>query len=353
MFQMLDVLRRQRGALLDAAGFGPRETPYRIIAEQPGMRLRAYQGPAGEGAQQGPPVLLVPAPLKRSYIWDLRPEASVVRRCLESGLQVFLLEWRDPSPGEDFGLAHYAEAFPLAAAEAISAAGAPRPLTLAGHSLGGTFAAIFAALHPERVEDLWLIDAPLVFAVEAGDRLAAALRWIDPYWLAAAAGGGPVAGSLIGALATAALPEEFLFHPWADLLASSWDADRSSLHAQVLRWTLDEFPLPMRLFAEIVELYRDDRLRKGSLTVGSNEVGLADLRIPIAAVLNPASAVVPAGPAAEGLRLTRARFVRMISYQPDVGCAIQHIGPLVSPRAHEQIWPELAQRPWSPPDHRI
>jgi polyhydroxyalkanoate synthase len=347
MFQMLDALRRQRGALLDAVGWGPQESAYRIIAEQPGMRVRAYQGPGGEAPQPGPALLIVQAPFKRCYIWDLHPDVSVVRRCRKSGLQVFLLEWREPAPGEDFGLADYAEAFPLAAVGAICAASAPGSVTVAGHSLGGTFAAIFAALHPERVRDLWLIDAPVVFAAAAGDRLAATLQWMDLGWFAGAAG-DPVAGSLINALAAAALPDEFLWRPAADLLASSWDANRRRLHAQVLRWTLDEFPLPRRLFMDVAEqLYRQDCFHKGTLRIRSKSVGLADLRTSIAAVLNPASAVVPAALVEEGLRLARAPSVRIISYEPDAGCAIQHVGPLVSPRAHAHIWPELIQRAWS------
>jgi polyhydroxyalkanoate synthase len=347
MFQMLDALRRRRGALLDAVGFGPQESAYRIIAEQPGMRVRASQGPVGEAPQPGPALLILPAPFKRCYIWDLHPDVSVVRRCRDSGLQVFLLEWREPAPGEDFGLADYAEAFPLAALGAICAEGAGDSVTVTGHSLGGTFAAIFAALHPERVRDLWLIDAPVVFAAGAGDRFAAMLQGIDLGWFVGAAG-TPVPGSLISALAAAALPDEFLWRPAADLLASSWDADRRRLHAQVLRWTLDEFPIPSRLLMDVAEqLYRQDCFRKGVLAIRSKRVGLADLRTSIAAVLNPTSAVVPAAAVEAGLRLARAPSVRIISHEPDAGCAIQHVGPLVSPRAHAHVWPELIQRAWS------
>lgn len=350
MFQMVDTLRRHCGAWLDALGLGPQEACYRIIAEQPGMRLRAYQDPLGEASPQTPAVLILPAPFKRSYIWDLRPDVSVVRRCQESGLQVFLVEWRDPGAGEDFGLAHYAEAFPRAATEAIFTAAAPQSLTVAGHSLGGTFAAIFAALHSDWVQDLWLIDAPLVFAAEAGDRLAAALRWIDLDWVAAVEA-GPVPGSLISALAAATLPDEFLLGRGVDLLASSWDADRRRLHAQVLRWTLDELPLTARLFSEVAkQLYTEDRFRKGSLSIGNRQLGLGDLRTGVAAVVNLASNVVPVSSLMEGLRLTRAPSIRRIDYEPDLGCALQHVGPLVAPRAHAEIWPELTQRPWEPND---
>ena len=39
---------------------------------------------------------------------------------------------------------------------------------LIGHSIGGTFAAIFAASEPDRIQKLLLITAPLRFGVEAG-----------------------------------------------------------------------------------------------------------------------------------------------------------------------------------------
>ena len=52
----------------------------------------------------GPALLILPAPFKRAYIWDLGPQVSVVRRC-SRGLRVFLLEWTPPSLRQDgFGL---------------------------------------------------------------------------------------------------------------------------------------------------------------------------------------------------------------------------------------------------------
>jgi polyhydroxyalkanoate synthase len=304
------------------------------------MRLRAYGGASGEPT--GPAVLIVPAPFKRSYIWDLRPDVSVVRRCQEAGRAVFLLEWLDPRPGEDLGLADFAESLPLAAVRAIRRDTGRRPVTLAGHSLGGSFAAIFAALHPELVGDLWLIDAPLRFGPD--DRITAALRALDPGWLAAAAG-DPAPGSWIGALAVAVLPDEFILGPALDLLATGWDADRRGLHAQVMRWTLDEYPLPPRLFLEVAQqLYEQDRFAEGALTIGSRQVGLGDLRTPVAAVVNPASAVVPSAAILQALKLTHAEGIEVFVHEPEPGCALRHVGPLVSPGAHARIWPRLAAR---------
>src|SRR5215217_5465538 len=131
VLDQLDQARRRAGRLLDGLGAGPRPTPSHVLIDVPGMRLRHFEGAAGSG----PAVLLVPAPIKRWYIWDLELEVSVVARCLAHGLDVHLVEWTDPGPGEqDFGLEEYAGRMLRECVEAVIArTGQPRVL-LVGHS---------------------------------------------------------------------------------------------------------------------------------------------------------------------------------------------------------------------------
>src|SRR5262249_22363216 len=100
----LDHLRRQQGLVCEIAGWGPIRTPSTraLTARSFVLLSHVAKGPAA------PPVLLVPAPIKRGYIYDLLPAASVVRCCIRAGLQPFLLEWQDPAE-QNFGLADYAD----------------------------------------------------------------------------------------------------------------------------------------------------------------------------------------------------------------------------------------------------
>ena len=101
LFEQLDRMRRAQGSFCDAVGLGPVETPYETIRREPGISLRRY----GEGAQSGPLVLIVPAPIKRPYIWDLLPPVSVVRSCGRAGFRAFMLAWHDVGEeGGDAGL---------------------------------------------------------------------------------------------------------------------------------------------------------------------------------------------------------------------------------------------------------
>src|SRR5262245_47564905 len=158
-FAMMDVLRRAHGDVLGAWGLGPAECDYRVLASGPHWRLRCYSAATGRV-----PVLVIAAPIKRPYIWDLAPTRSAIRYCLRQHLSVFLLEWTPPAHGgESAGLEEYAgQAISECVAEASGQAGGEKPF-LMGHSLGGTLAAIHAALDPRGVRGLVLLGAPLCF----------------------------------------------------------------------------------------------------------------------------------------------------------------------------------------------
>jgi polyhydroxyalkanoate synthase subunit PhaC len=332
-----DELRRTAGAFLDAIGLGPVQTPSRIARQQRGFRLRAYQEPA-----HAPALLIIPAPIKRAYIWDLLPEVSVVAQCRARDIQTYLLEWIPPTASEDeFGLAEYADAFIMAALDTIRAETGQDKVTLAGHSLGGTFAAIFAASHLERTQALVLVDAPLAFGERQGP-LERAASLMPATRDVRAAVGSPVPGSFLNLVSVAAAPRAFVWQPWSDLPASMVSPKRAAVHARIIRWTLDEFPLPGRLFEETVELlYRQDQFRRGKLQIGRSTVGAAALRGPVLAVVNPHGDVVPPDSCLVVLEAIPENNRRILYYRKESGPALHHVGPLVGPDAHTHLWPDI------------
>src|SRR3974390_523071 len=93
-FAYADELRRAQANALDALGLGPRECAFEVISSGPHWRLHAYEGPG-----EGPALVIIPAPIKRPYIWYLKPSVSAVRYCLDRGMRVYLLEWMPPEDG--------------------------------------------------------------------------------------------------------------------------------------------------------------------------------------------------------------------------------------------------------------
>ena len=327
-FEALDTARRMQGMALDALGFGPTETPYETIFRTAGASLRRY----GTGKEPGPAVVIVPAPIKRPYIWDLAPAASTVRRLLAAGARVFLLEWERTT--EPFGLAEYADRL---IREALDAAGAERAVLLA-HSLGGLFAAVFAALHPERVRGLALLATPLHFAPGVGIFGAMA----DALPMEALPSSVP--GSFLGAASFRAAPETFGWDRFLDLAASLGAPEALTLHLRVERWALDEFPLPGRLLAELAtHLARDDAFVRGTLSVGGQLATPSRVTAPLLCVVDPRCRVVPPAAVLPFLEAAGSTDKMLLHYEGDVGVSLQHIGLLVGPQAHARLWPEIAR----------
>jgi polyhydroxyalkanoate synthase subunit PhaC len=157
-FDVSDVIRRAQGDLIGAFGLDPSECPYRIIISHPYWRLRDYGG-----EDQSPSLLIIAAPIKRPYIWDLSPSTSSIGFCLRQGLHVQLLEWVPASSHTgNYGIDEYVLAISEAVATSTAIAKGAKP-SMIGHSLGGTLAAIYGAFQPETIKGLVLLGAPLCF----------------------------------------------------------------------------------------------------------------------------------------------------------------------------------------------
>jgi poly[(R)-3-hydroxyalkanoate] polymerase subunit PhaC len=332
VLEQLDHARRRTGRLLDGVGVGPRETPSEVVAEVPGVRLRHFPGATG-----APPVLLVPAPIKRWYIWDLEPAVSVVRRCLAYPLDVHLVEWTD---GGDAGLDAYAGRMLRTCIDALTERTGHRRVPLIGHSLGGTLAAVFAARHPEAVRRIVLLEAPLHFGADAG--AFAPLLAMSPPVRRLADVERPVPGSFLDLVSMLADPVAFQLARYADLALSLGDRGLLATHLRVLRWTLDELPLAGHLFEDVVErLYRRDEFMTGTLSITGRAVGPADLTAPLLTVLNPYSRVIPPESIVPFHRAAGGSRKQLIRYRGDRGVALQHVGMLVGRNAHQFLWPQL------------
>lgn len=337
LWMWADVFRRLQGSVMDALGFAPRTQASRVAQTLRTARLLAYQDP---GAGQ-PVALAVPAPIKATYIWDLLPEISVVRTLRSAGFQVYMLDWRAPRPEDQTaGIEDYADKALAEALRKIAAETGQTKVTVAGHSLGGTLAAIFASLHADSVRALVELEGPMQFRAGAGTLEAALAR--SPPANAITAGMGNVPGSFLDFASICSDSGSFLSDPWTDWSQSLASAQDIRTHCCVRRWTLSEMSMPRRLFEEVVdELYRHDRFAAGTLTVGARRADPRSITAPILAVMNPRSRIVPPMSIKAYSTRTGSNDVQIIDYPGDVGVVLQHVGLLVGEKAHKQLWPQI------------
>jgi polyhydroxyalkanoate synthase len=332
-FSLADFVRRQQGQIFGALGLDPVESPYRITASGAFWRLRDYSE-----LDTGQPLLVVAAPIKRPYIWDLTPSTSAIRNLLGQGFRVQLLEWLPASQATSMnGLEEYTDAISECMAKISSESGGVKAL-LAGHSLGGTLAAVFAALKPEVIQGLVLLSAPLCFQPETS-RFRDALVTLVPPGLVATA---PFPGSLLSHMSAMAAPDTFIWSRLKNAVISTTDNHALEIHARVERWALDEVPLPGKLVFEIIEwLYRGDRLSRGDLTIGGKRIGPLTLSAPALAVVDAADEIAPIGAVKPFIDAMPREGGRLVEFPGESGVPLQHLAILIGRKARETVWPEI------------
>jgi polyhydroxyalkanoate synthase subunit PhaC len=336
-----DVLRRAQSEAIGAFGLNPQECPYRIVASGAHWYLRDYAA-----QPTSPSLLILAAPIKRPYIWDLAPSVSAVSRCLREGLHVYLLEWAyETGRIQNCGLDEHAKAVAECVAIITNEAAGTKPC-LIGHSLGGTLAAIFGALAPASIQGLILLGAPLCFE-PATNRFRDALVALLPPEVSE---DDPFPGSLLSCMATLAAPGTFIWSRLLDAALSITDGQALEIHALVERWSLDEVPLPGKLVHQIMQwLFRENRFCRGTLEVCGAVVGPSSLSVPTLAVVNTADEIAPLTSIKPCIDSLPVMDARIIEYKGEFGVGLQHLGILVGRQAHACVWPEIIAWLQGPP----
>jgi polyhydroxyalkanoate synthase len=347
VFEQFDQQRRACRCLLGAWGIGGPATPSRVVLSSSGFVLREYEG----GSRKSPVLLAIPAPIKNADVWNLAPWASVVQRCQQAHIRVYLIEWSPPRADQThFGLSHYAHRAIDDCLTAITARTANRRVLLAGHSLGGTLTAIYAALHPERVAALVLLAAPLNFGPQIGAFAAAsaiastaATRIVED---------GNVPGSMLSASSIAADPVTFGWERWLDWLCCPADLQSIHTNLRVERWALAETPVARHLFEEVVEsLYRENRLMRGTLRCDGRRVAPEMVQAPLLCVVDRRCRVVPPQAVLPFVAAAGSSEKRILWHSRETGLCFQHVGVLVGAGAHRYLWPAILhwlQAQWRP-----
>ncbi len=142
-------------------------TPSEIIYTEDRMRLLHYV-PTVEKPHPVP-ILIVYALVNRYYILDLQPDKSVIKKLLDEGFDVYIIDWGYPSGADRYlTLDDYVNGYINNAVDKIKERSGLDKITLLGVCQGGTFSVMYSALHPEKVKNLVTLVAPVNFDTDKG-----------------------------------------------------------------------------------------------------------------------------------------------------------------------------------------
>lgn len=310
-------------------------TPSDVVFTENKYRLLRYR-PRPEGLLHRTPVLLVPSLINRHYVLDLLPGRSFVEFLVERGHDVFVIDWGTPGDEDRFlTFDTFCDRYIgrcVRRAAKLSGAG---QVHLLGYCLGGTMAAIHAAIQPEQIASLIALAAPIRFADSGLLSLWTRTRSFDIATLVEAFGNVPwplMQASFHLLRPTVPLQKAIQLYDKAE--------DERFLEGflAVETWSNDNVSFPGACYLKYVEeLYRRDALLDGTLTIGGRSVRLDAIRCPTLAITFEHDHIVP--PESAGILLERVGASRRERIHQDGG----HVGAVVSRRARRGLWLQVSE----------
>jgi polyhydroxyalkanoate synthase len=286
-------------------------TPSQVVYQSGQLKLLHF---SPENAKFAEPILICFALVNRPYILDLQEDRSVVRRLIDSGFDVYVIDWGAPQVSDStLRLEDYV-----------------------GSCMGGTMSAIYTALHPACIGNLILMATPIDFQGHNGLlSLWSRRETFDVDGLIDAFGNCP--GEFLQFVFQLMKPVQNFAEKQLTYWENCGDRKFQEDFETIERWSKDCIPVAGATFREFVQmLYQQNRLVRGRMELAGRRVRLEAIACPLLLLVAEKDHLVPPAStlAIEGI----------VSSQDVTSLSIRagHIGLAVGSQAQRDLWPQAA-----------
>ena len=315
------------------------ETPSDVIYSENKLDLLRYDAEAAGIEPENDhetPILVVYALINRPYILDLQPGRSVVRRLLEGGFDVYLIDWGEPSQLDaSLTLEDYVDRYIDDCVDATREDADVDAVNLLGYCMGGTMSAMYAALHEEKVHNLGMMAAGLCFAGNGGVlELWGGEEHFDPGTVSETFGTVPAEFFEVGF--DLMDPVQNTVSKYVRLYDNVEDDDFVENFARMETWLADSIDMAGATYEEFIEdIYQENSLYENELYLGDQHVDVRGIETPILQLVAEYDHLVPPEASKPFNEVVASDDTEVMEVSAG------HIGMSVSSRAHETLWPDV------------
>jgi polyhydroxyalkanoate synthase len=282
------------------------------------------------------PLLIVYALVNRPYMADLQEDRSLIRGLLQAGLDVYLIDWGYPDEGDRYlTLDDYINGYIDNCVDEICAQHELDSINLLGICQGGTFSLCYSALHPEKVRNLITMVTPVDF--HTPDNMLCS--WVQKINVDLAVDTlGNIPGDLLNWNFLSLKPFRLTGQKYLDLVDLLDDEKKARNFLRMEKWIFDSPDQAGEAFRQFIkDFYQHNRLVKGGLRIGNQEVNLANITMPVFNVYATQDHLVP--PASS---IALKDHIKSADYTT-LNFKGGHIGIYVSGRAQKEIPSQVAK----------
>lgn len=310
------------------------QTPSKVVFQVDKVTLSRYE-PLAKKTLNAPPVLISYGMFGRQTMIDLQEDRSLVRNLLEAGLDVYVLDWGNPTRADQFiNLDDMIDGQLRECVEyLVDASGGP--ITMFGICEGGTFAASLAALEPQLFAGLSLTITPIDFVGDPDNfwRGEGFLnRWVgnmssedidamvDTY--------GNLPGEMSGAMFSSLTTMNSMTKYSMGLQRLQGDRDATLNFLRMEKWIADRPDHPGAAAKDwFNKMYRENQLVKGKFEVMGRKVDLSKIECPVLNIYALQDHIVPVS-----CSKPLGNFLPKEKYR-EIGFPGGHVGVFVSRKA--------------------
>ena len=282
------------------------------------------------------PVLVSYALVNRWEMMDLQPNLSFIRKLLEEGLDVYLIDWGYASgidrykTMEDYILGDIHECV-----EFICREHNLEKINLLGVCQGGTFSLIYAALFPDKVKNLITTVTPVDFREENG-LLFLWAKYMDVDAVVDGFG-GVVPGDFLNSGFDLLKPMNKA-RKFANLPQVAQNKDKLMNFLRMEKWVADSPAQAGETYRRFIkDFYQNNKLIHGEFTLGGYRVSLNKIDMPVLTVYAKDDHIVPPASTIPIHEAIGSKDKELMEF------AGGHIGVFVGSRSQKLLTPAIAQ----------
>jgi len=275
------------------------------------------------------PLLICYALVNRPYMMDLQPGRSMIQALLDSGIDVFLIDWGYPDAGDRFAdLNGYINETLDDCVEHLKRFHRMPSVNLLGVCQGGTLSVCYAAAHPEKVKNLITMVTPIDF--KTPDNLLS--KWAQFVDVEAMTRSGNISGDFLNFVYLSLMPFRLTQQKYLVLEELAQDPSQLEYFLRMERWIFDSPDQAAQAFSEFLTwFFKENRLIEGGLTIGGIPVRLENLTCPVLNIFALKDHLVP--PSAS---MALGRYAGSADYS-ELSIDVGHIGMYVSGKARSEV----------------
>ena len=282
------------------------------------------------------PMLIVYAMVNRYTMLDLQPDRSMIRNLLDQGQDVYLIDWGYADRMDrHLTMDDLINAFMDDCINHICEQHQIESVNLLGVCQGGTFSAIYSALHPEKVKNLITMVAPIDFATNDsllyvwGKAMDVDLL-IDAY--------GIVPGDLMNQSFQMLQPFTLTFQKYLNMVDTMADSETLAAFLRMESWIFDSPDQPGEVLRQNAkDLFQENKLVKGEFEIGGQRVDLKQISMPVLCIYADYDTLVPPVSSKKLLEYVGTKDKQELSYP------VGHVGMFVSGKTQSTLAPRISE----------